>query len=234
MKLIITLIIGLIGLQPVFGTEIPKPITTWLNTTTLDNAQIQIAPINGLYEIKTGSKIYYITADAQHLLMGDLIDLSKKINLSKQSRMQFRKQTIAAHEPIAFTTDQQQHKITVFTDIECGYCRKLHADIKQYNDLGITINYLFYPGAGLGSSAFDMAVSVWCNADRNTAMTRAKAGEQLPEAHCDNPVEKHYRLGNELGITGTPTLVNDQGTVFPGYIPASQLKQLLDQEKMRL
>ena len=120
-------------------------------------------------------------------------------------------------------TGAKKHTITVFTDIDCAYCRRLHAQIGEYNNLGIEVNYLFFPRAGVGSHSFEKAVSVWCAADRNSAFTTAKAGEEPAPLDCPNPVERHFQIGKELGVTGTPALVAEDGTLIPGYVPPATL-----------
>ncbi|MGJ8662306.1 MAG: thioredoxin fold domain-containing protein, partial [Marinicella sp.] len=129
---------------------------------------------------------------------------------------------------INFYPENMEHHVTVFTDIDCGYCRKLHAEMTQYNDLGIGISYLFFPRAGLQSASFDKAVNVWCATDQQQAMTLAKAGETVEPQKCDNPITDHYKAGLSSGVSGTPALVLDNGMIMPGYLPPQQLKQRLD------
>src|SRR5690606_35260891 len=117
---------------------------------------------------------------------------------------------------------------TVFTDIDCGYCRKLHAEMQGYNELGIGVSYLFFPRSGLKTASYDKAVSVWCAADQQKAMDKAKAGSQVAEKQCDNPVAEQYQAGLASGVTGTPALILQDGTMLPGYMPPDQLKQRLD------
>jgi len=116
----------------------------------------------------------------------------------------------------------------VFTDIDCGYCRKLHADMDKYNAQGIRVRYLFYPRAGLRSESYRKAVSVWCADDRKAAMTAAKTGRPLPARSCVNPVADQYNLGRQLGVRGTPALVLEDGEIIPGYVPPDKLRTMLD------
>ena len=138
-----------------------------------------------------------------------------------------------ASEKIEFLPEKMDHHITVFTDIDCGYCRKLHAEMKEYNELGIGISYMFFPRAGLKSESYDKAVNVWCAADQRNAMTMAKAGEAVDAKVCDNPITAHYNAGMAVGVTGTPALVLEDGTLMPGYLPPAQLKQRLDMMKIQ-
>jgi len=116
----------------------------------------------------------------------------------------------------------------VFTDIDCGYCRKLHGEIDQFNAKGITVRYLAFPRSGIGAPSYNKAVSVWCDKDPQAAMTRAKNGETLPKADCDNPVKEQYELGQLIGVQGTPAIIMEDGALLPGYVPAAKLAAALD------
>jgi thiol:disulfide interchange protein DsbC len=120
--------------------------------------------------------------------------------------------------------------VSIFTDIDCGYCRKLHSEIDQYMAQGITIRYMFFPRAGKGSDSYKKAVSVWCAADKNKALTAAKKGENLDAKTCENPVDEHMALGEAFGMNGTPMIVTQKGNILPGYVPAPQLAKVLANE----
>ena len=122
------------------------------------------------------------------------------------------------------------YTITVFTDIDCGYCRKLHGEMAGYNAEGIKVQYLFYPRAGEGSPSFAKAVSVWCADDRRTALTDAKAGKSIPDKTCPNPVKEHLELGEKMGVSGTPAIVLENGEMVPGYIPPKRLAAMLKEK----
>jgi thiol:disulfide interchange protein DsbC len=128
---------------------------------------------------------------------------------------------------VIFAPDKPKHTVTVFTDIDCGYCRKLHREIDGYLKAGIRVRYLFFPRAGLGSESFNEAVSVWCAADRQQAMTDAKAGKPIEAKTCENPVIDHMQLGESLQISGTPAIVLESGDLVPGYVPAERLAAML-------
>jgi thiol:disulfide interchange protein DsbC len=131
-------------------------------------------------------------------------------------------------ESIAFGAEKPRHTITVFTDIDCGYCRKLHSEMDQYASYGIKVNYLLFPRNGITSPGYSKAVSVWCSKDRAEALTKAKNGEELQAENCDNPVAGHFELGQKIGVTGTPAILTADGVLMPGYLPAKQLAQRLD------
>jgi thiol:disulfide interchange protein DsbC len=132
---------------------------------------------------------------------------------------------------IVFKPKIAKYTVTIFTDIDCGYCRKLHSEIDQYMAEGITIQYLFYPRAGKGSDSYNKAVAVWCAKDHNAALTAAKKDEKIEMKTCDNPVDKHMQLAEDFEVKGTPMVVTEKGNIYPGYLPAKQLVEALEAEK---
>lgn len=192
---------------------------------------IEQAPIEGFYEVVVGSHVVYVSADGRYMLQGDLIDLKTRLSLTEPRRRAAQRAVIESmgeDKMIVFKPEKVKHKVTVFTDIECGYCRKLHGEIDEYLDAGIEVRYLMYPRAGAGSSAYKKAVAVWCAEDRNGALTDAKAGKSIEMSNCDNPIDEHMELAAALGLRGTPLIVLESGQVQPGYVPAKRLARLLD------
>ena len=195
---------------------------------------IRPTPVEGLYELAFGTRIVYITADGRFLVQGKLVDLETRSEITEERLAALRLDAIEAvgeDSMVVYGPADARHTITVFTDIDCGYCRKLHAEMDDYNRLGIRVRYLFYPRAGVGSESYDKAVSVWCADDRNAAMDLAKAGREVPRKTCETPVEEHFALGQQFRIQGTPALVLDDGEVLPGYVPADKLAKALDTKK---
>ncbi len=208
-----------------------------LSNSEIEIVEVNATPISGIKELVIdagrGSEIIYMSSDGKYIVNGSIVDLATRTNLTDQKKSVIRKDMMAnigKSQRIDFFPEgkEMEHHITVFTDIDCGYCRKLHAQMSEYNDLGIGISYLFFPRAGLQSGSFDKAVNVWCAADQQKAMTLAKAGEPVEAKSCDNPIEQHYKAGVSSGVSGTPALVLDDGTLMPGYLPPEQLKQRLD------
>lgn len=193
---------------------------------------IKEAPIKGFYEVSYGTKLYYVSLDGRYLFNGELYDLKSKSNLTEQNRAAARLKvlkTIDESSLIVYKAKgKEKHVATVFTDVDCGYCRKLHSGMQEMNELGITIRYMAFPRAGIGSSSYNKAVSVWCAKDRNKAMDAAKRGEMPEEATCDSPVKKHYETGLALGVSGTPAIFLQDGTLMPGYLPPQQLLQAMN------
>lgn len=189
------------------------------------------SPIPGLYEVVYGAQIYYLTEDGRYMLQGDMLDLQARANLTEAKRAAGRMQALNAlgeDGMIVFVPKQVKHTITVFTDIDCSYCRKMHKEIAELNDLGIKVRYVAFPRAGIGSPSYDKAVSVWCAKDRQAAITRAKAEQPVEQKTCDNPVTKQFEAARKIGVSGTPSLVLEDGTLVPGYVPAQRLRELLD------
>ncbi|MBW8312265.1 MAG: thioredoxin fold domain-containing protein [Rhizobium sp.] len=198
----------------------------------MEIGQISDSPIPGFREVAVGARVVYVSNDGKRLIQGALIDIASRENLTQASEAGLRQGLLASvgdDSRITFAAKQPRHEITVFTDIDCGYCRRLHSEIAEYNRLGITVNYLFYPRTGLGSESFDKAVSVWCAPDRRQAMTEAKAGKALPKADCTNPVTRDYDLGRRIGLDGTPAIYAADGTQLGGYVAPAEMLARLDE-----
>jgi thiol:disulfide interchange protein DsbC len=193
---------------------------------------VKPAPFPGFVEMLLGAQLIYVSNDGRYLIDGQLVDIATRKNLSEASKGAVRRKRLdeltVADQVVFPASVEKKYAVTVFTDIDCTYCRRLHAQIAEYNSLGIEVNYLFFPRAGVGSQSFAKAISVWCATDRNSAFTSAKAGEEPEPKDCANPVERHFELGKELGVTGTPALVAEDGTLIPGYVPPATLIGRLD------
>lgn len=211
--------------------EVRKALKASMPTFKPDS--VKMSEIPGVYEVTAGADIFYVSADGKYLLQGHLIDIAARLDLTEEKLAAGRKMVLdklGEDKTIMFKPPHSRYKVSVFTDIDCGYCRKLHSEIDQYMAEGITVQYLFYPRAGKGSDSYKKAVSVWCADDRNAAMTLAKKG-QTPEAKvCKNPVDQHMQLGADFGVRGTPMIVTEKGNIFPGYVPAEQLAKALSVE----
>ncbi len=190
------------------------------------------APIAGLYEVVVGPRVVYVSADGRYMLQGELIDIQSRKSLTEPRRREAIRallDSVSEDDMIIFKPEKVKHVITVFTDIDCGYCRKLHGEMDEYLAEGIEVRYMMFPRAGVGSGSYKKAVAVFCSEDRNAALTNAKNGKALEMKSCDNPVDKHMDLVRQLGARGTPFIVFEDGRTQPGYVPAKQLSRLLDQ-----
>lgn len=201
-----------------------KRLSTVVPGLTLEH--VSETPVKGLYQVMVGSQVVYVSADGRYLLQGELIDLDTRENLSETASNNVRKAKLAAFsekDMIVFKAKDEKYQITVFSDIDCVYCRKLHAGIDDYLAAGITVRYLFYPRSGPQTDSYFKAVSVWCADDRNEALTDAKLNNNIVKKTCDNPVDEHMLLAAKFGITGTPAIITASGKLIPGYVPAKHL-----------
>ena len=187
------------------------------------------SPVEGLHQVQLeNGKVIYATADGRHLIQGVLLSVGDDgvRNRTAEVEAEQAKQVLAAlpaEQLVVFAPEQPKTHITVFTDVDCGYCRKLHEEVGQLNDLGIEVRYAAFPRAGLQSATARTMQSVWCADDQQTAMTNAKQGKRVSAASCEDPVAEQYSLGSRLGVQGTPAIFFANGRLLPGYKPAQQL-----------
>ncbi len=198
--------------------------------------QITQSPVTGLYEVRVGSKIAYVTADGRYLVQGEIIDLNTDENLTENRRGTMRRDVLASISEsgmVVFAPAKYQSTVTVFTDIDCGYCRKLHRQMSEYNARGIRVRYMFFPRSGPGSESWTKAEQVSCAADQRAAMTRAKLGEALKDKPCqDNDVARHFNVGRDFGIQGTPAIILDSGELIGGYLEPAELSKYIAQTRV--
>ena len=193
---------------------------------------IEATPVSGVYEIREGYQLRYTDATGRYGFTQDLVDATTGENLTESKRRALRKElfdSISNWDTIDFIPENAAHKIVVFTDISCGYCRQLHGQIGLYNDKGIGVHYLAFPRAGAGSETWNQMQSIWCSDDRRATITLAKAGLPVTSNACDSDsVAKHVQLGAQLGLGGTPMLLTADGQIIPGYVPPDQLQSMLN------
>jgi len=200
-------------------------------TSKIDSISESAMP--GVMEVSINGRTVYAYGTGDYLLLGDAYDVARKVSLADEKRnaaMAELLKTVNAEETVVMKGAESKRVITVFTDIDCGYCRKLHNEIPALNAAGVEVRYLAFPRAGVGSNSYKKAVSVWCADDRADAMTQAKNGQDPAPKECANPVASQYQMGQKAGVTGTPTMILDDGTVIPGYVPAARLTQQLGLE----
>lgn len=192
---------------------------------------VRASPMKGVYEVAMGADIAYVSGDGRFLIAGDLYEIGTRTNLTEAGRQKARVQALAKldeREMIVFKPQAVKHTITVFTDVECGYCRKLHGEISQLNAMGVQVRYLAYPRAGPGTDDWRKMEAVWCSKDRKTAITDAKAGKEVKAEQCSAPVAKQFKLGEQLGVRGTPAIFTTDGDYIGGYLAPAQMVQELD------
>lgn len=194
---------------------------------------VKAAPLAGFSEVIVGGQVIYVSNDGKYLMQGLLYDVGNRQDLTERSMRGVRKHEMDAapvKERIIYSPadGKVKHRVAVFTDIDCGYCRRMHSQMAEYNALGIEIQYLLFPRAGVPSDSSRKAISVWCASDNRTALTDAKAGKDPGTAECANPVEAQYHLGQKVGVSGTPSIVMADGSFMPGYLPPQDLLARLE------
>ena len=197
----------------------------------VQSSEILPAPVAGMKAVLTSSGVLYVTEDGKHIIQGPMYDVSDAQPVNVTSQMLMPHLNALAKEMIVYKAPQEKHVITVFTDITCGYCQKLHSEMADYNALGITVRYLAFPRQGIGSEAEKDMKAVWCAKDRNKAFDDAMSGKGVKPASCDMDIANHYALGVQFGVNGTPAVVLNDGYVVPGYQAPAEMKAFLDQHQ---
>lgn len=193
--------------------------------------RVAAAAVPGFRELVVGGQTLYVSDDGRYVLQGNLYDVNAKKDLSQDTMAALRREELAkvpASQRIVFAPAHPKYTVSVFTDIQCGFCQKLHSQIAQYNAQGIAVEYLAYPRMGPASDDFSQMEAVWCSADRGKALTEAKSGKRINAPRCTNPVAMEYDLGQRLGLTGTPMIVAPNGVAAPGYLDPTRMKSWLD------
>lgn len=196
------------------------------------------SPVPGLLQVTSDFNVFYITTDGEFVMVGDMLDTNKdKSNWSvtEQVLRKLRVQALSTVNPkdmIIFpATAQKIGTVTVFTDIDCPYCHRLQENIKQYTDAGIEVRYLAFPRSGPKTKSFDEAIKVWCAKDKAKAYNDAIELKVYPKDSCwKNPVKMEYELGQKMGISGTPTMILDNGVSFGGMVDPQQLAKFIREE----
>ncbi len=196
---------------------------------------VEESPISGMYKVQVqNGPLLFVSADGQYFLTGDMYQVipGEYVNLQEQERSAMRKEIMASvdtkDEIIFKPKGETKAVLQVFTDVDCGYCQKLHSEIGELNSYGIEVRYLAYPRAGVGSDAYQKLVTAWCSDNPQETLTELKQRKRVALNMCeDNPVAKQYQLGGMMGVRGTPALVLTDGTMLPGYYPAKELARIL-------
>ena len=191
---------------------------------------IQPSTLPGMKTVLTDSGVFYISDDGKQMIQGPLYDISGQHPVNVTFRQLGQKMEQMVPQMIIYKAAKQQHVVTVFTDITCGYCHKLHQQMADYNALGITVRYLAFPREGMGGGVAKAMTSVWCAADRNKAFDAAMNGSAPAPASCNIDLSRQYQLGLMYGIQGTPAILTENGTLIPGYQGPQELKQYLDSQ----
>jgi thiol:disulfide interchange protein DsbC len=195
---------------------------------------VRLSLIPGIYEVPVGADVAYVSSDGRYIIAGDLYEIDTRTNLTEQGRASARAKLLSKldeRDMIVFAPGTPaRHTITVFTDVECGYCRKLHSQIDQLTKLGVRVRYAAYPRSGPNTDDWHKMEAVWCAKDRQAAITQAKLGQPLQSGQCGTtPVGKQFQLGEELGVRGTPAIFTRHGQYIGGYLPPADLIKQLEE-----
>jgi thiol:disulfide interchange protein DsbC len=232
----LALMFGL-SLQALAGEPAPDKVVAKLRASLETEAsgltvgEVSISDLPGLYEVQfTNGPLVFATENGEFFLVGDLFQVTQEgfVNLGELRRNDARGEMMAAVERddmIVFPArGATLAHITVFTDISCGYCRKLHREVPELNKQGVEVRYVAYPRGGVGSEGYRQLATAWCSDNPSEALTRMKGGENISDNVCPgNPVADQYTLGQKAGVRGTPAIVLESGEMLPGYMPADQL-----------
>ncbi len=212
-----------------------QDLTNKINLILPDGIKVQdisFSDERNLYVINVGDiQPIYMLPDGEHVILGDIFNISEgeAQSTTEKDKDIFRKNKLITSnlETIDFLAKKEKYSLTVFTDVDCGFCRKFHNEIDQYNNLGISIKYLAFPRAGIDSESYTKMVSAWCSDQADLSITLLKDNKSIPSNSCENSVAEQFELGRTLGITGTPALITQSGKLLPGYVPAQELLMLL-------
>lgn len=196
--------------------------------------EVSPSPVKGLYQVAAGSTVIYITGDGHYAFNGDIIDLAhSQSNLTEDFRKQARLKglkSLGQENMIIFSPKNPKYTVSVFTDVDCGYCRKMQSEMAKINSLGIAIRYLAFPRSGPNTPTFEKMVSIWCSKDKNRAISLAQQDKPIETTMCpNNNVMKEFQFGISIGVAGTPTLIFEDGTLVPGYLPPDKLLEVAEQ-----
>ncbi|NIG62555.1 MAG: bifunctional protein-disulfide isomerase/oxidoreductase DsbC [Serratia symbiotica] len=192
-------------------------ITKALDSLGIQQTNMRPSSVKGLKTVLTDSVVLYVSEDGKHILHGQLYDIRGKVLVNVTNQLLFTQLEALRDQMIVYKAQKEKHVITVFTDSTCGYCYKLHQQMHEYNDLSITIRYRVFPCQVSGSQVEKDMQSIWCSADKAKVFNAAMKGDAVSPAICKTDISKHYALGAQFGIQGTPAIILENGMMIPGY-----------------
>lgn len=226
--LALAMMAGTVQAQEV-SPQTKQTIETQLKQLIPNAPEIKIlpTPVADLFEVAIGPKVVYVSADGKVLVDGAMVDLTTRINLTEVAEKRARKGALDAMDVKSMIVypakGEAKHVVTIFTDVDCPYCHKLHKEVPKLNDAGIEVRYLAYPRAGMASPTFTKMVSAWCANNPQQALDDVMAGKPVESAICEHPIADHMAQAQLFGVNGTPNMVLDDGEMVPGYVPAEKL-----------
>ena len=200
-------------------------------------AEVIDTTLPGIALVITDQGLFYASHDGDFFIQGKVYQLGETVtNLADASLSKIRLEGIGKFESemIVYPAKNEKHVVTVFTDITCGYCRKLHQQMDEYNAKGITVRYLPYPRSGIYDSSGELSQgfqdlrSIWCSENPNEALTKAKAGSTVAHRVCDKKLEDQFNFARQVGINSTPAIIFENGMMIPGYQEPAKLSEMLD------
>jgi thiol:disulfide interchange protein DsbC len=224
-----TLTLALFLSFPVLASANENVVRKALQKVVPDASTVDIkkSKLANIYQVSKGLQVFYVTADGKHAITGNVIDLTTGENLTVSTVEKMRKsqyESLDVSSMIVYPAiGKAKRTLAIFSDIDCPYCRKMHAEIPELNEAGIEVRYLAYPRSGVGGKSYWKAVSVWCDKNPGQSMDDAMLMDKTGSKTCDNPVKKHMQLAQKFGVNGTPNIITDRGEMFPGYVPAKDL-----------
>ena len=199
-----------------------SPIASQLKKMGFGEVEVKPSPIKGVQTVVSSAGVFYATEDGKYILQGKLFEITDKGVVDVTNKELLEKLNALKSEMIVYPAKNEKHVVTVFFDITCHYCHKLHEQLKEYNDLGITVRYLAFPRAGMNETARQME-AIWTSKDPVFALNEAEKGNLPKELKAPNIVKRHYDLGVQLGVQGTPSIVTSTGELIGGYLKPKDL-----------
>lgn len=236
MRLILCLCLLFASITMASTDKVKESLKAHLPDLTINS--ISPSPIKGLYQVNSAAGIIYLSDDGRYAISGDILDLANaQNNVTENVRKQDRVkglQALGESSMIIFSPPKPQYTVTVFTDVDCGYCRKFHSEIAKINEQGIAVRYLPFPRSGPGSQTFEKMVKIWCAKDKKLAMIMANQDKSFESPSCDQEIiKKAFQFGVMSGVAGTPSILFEDGSLFPGYLPANKLREVAEQIKAK-
>jgi thiol:disulfide interchange protein DsbC len=211
-----------------------KSITERFSKLGLMVTSVDDSDIAGLYKVETNQGLFLSTEKGNYFIQGKIYALDDKGNFTDVIAKRYaEKIKDFSSSWIEYKAKEEKHVVTVFTDVDCGYCLKLHRQMEDYNKNGITVRYLAYPRAGAQSQLGHQMSQIWCANDQKAAMDEVKLERTFSQEtsellQCQNTIAAHRDLGSKLGVRGTPAIVTSNGNVIGGYLSPEDLTAQLE------
>jgi thiol:disulfide interchange protein DsbC len=226
-------VLAVVGVQAFAADDAEKVVRDAFHkiSPTANPTSVTPSELPGFYQVLVDATVYFVSSDGKYLVRGNVFDIASKQDLGERQLAALRKSTlqkIPVSKELVFAPKNPKYTVTVFTDVDCPYCREFHKKIAEYNNLGIAVNYVFFP-LPMHPGADKKAEAVWCSGDRNASYTNAMNGKDPGGKTCGNPIAEMTELGRSMGVDGTPAVFTSEGDHIGGYVPPDQLIKRLDQ-----